>query len=114
MAAGQYNLLIEQGATFQLAVAVTGLDLTGASAALQIRATVGAEEPLIALATPDDGLTIVVESSEQATIAMVIAAEATQELDFPHAVYDLEVTLADATVYRLLQGVVKLSPEVTR
>jgi ribosomal protein L18 len=114
MAAGYYDIVIEQGATWRLVVQVTGLDLTGATARMQARLVVTSVTPVVELSTANGRIVIAVSDTQHATLTLTLTAETTTGLSFTRAVYDLEVVLADGTVYRLLQGAVTLALEITR
>lgn len=114
MAASTYNLLIEQGATFTLSLVWKDsegdpVDLTGYSARMQVRPSVTSEDVLLSL-TDQDGIVLGGDGS------IVVQASATQTaaISSKRGAYDLELEDQDGTVTRLLQGVVTISPEVTR
>lgn len=117
MAAFKLSLKIDQGATFTKVVTwKTGkppvpVDLTGATARMQIRATLEAPEVLLELTTTNGGITL---GGVDGTVTLRIEATATAALTWRTGVYDLEVEFADHTVRRLLSGGVSVSPEVTR
>lgn len=115
MAAATYNILIEQGATFRFRLQWKDdegnpIDLDGYSARMQVRPFVESDEVLLNLNTEDGGITI--ESDWE--IVVEATAEQTQVIIDYAGAYDLELESADGTVYRLVQGKVKISPEVTR
>lgn len=109
-------LTIYQGATFKKKVMVQEksipIDLTGATVRMQLRSTVASETILIELNEANSRA--VVSDPLMGEVTLLIADEDTQTLNFTSAVYDLEVEYADGTVDRVLQGKVKLIPEVTR
>ncbi|WP_049325957.1 hypothetical protein [Stutzerimonas stutzeri] len=84
------------------------VDLTGATARMQIRAGVGGAV-LLELTTENDGLAI----TGPGTLTRTLSAAQTAALAWTEAVYDLEVEYADGTVQRYLQGAVTVSREVT-
>jgi len=84
------------------------VDLTGATARMQIRAGVGGAL-LLELTTENDGLAI----TGPGTLTRTLSAAQTAALAWTEAVYDLEVEYADGTVQRYLQGAVTVSREVT-
>lgn len=114
MAAGEYDLLIEQGATFRFAVTLTHndatntlYDLTGYSARAQVRSK-------HADANPAATLTCVVDVPT-AKITVSLTPAQTAALGKGSYVWDLEVyTAADADVIRVLQGKAEVSPEATK
>lgn len=85
------------------------VDLTGATARMQIRAGLGGAL-LLELTTENDGLAI----TGPGTLTRFLSAAQTAALAWAEAVYDLEVEYADGTVQRYLQGAVTVSREVTR
>ncbi len=84
------------------------VDLTGATARMQIRAGVGGAL-LLELNTENGGLAI----TGPGTLTRTMSAAQTAALTWTEAVYDLEVEYADGTVQRYLQGAVTVSREVT-
>lgn len=119
MTAGTYNLVIEQGATFRLRLTlqlstnpVQLMDLTDHIARMQIRSKVSSEEVLLLLTTENGGITL---GGLAGTVDLFISDEDTAALTFKSAVYDLEVEATpNGDVVRIIQGQVRLSPEVTR
>lgn len=119
MAAGKLDLLIEQGATFKHRLLVKqgsgtsapAADLTGYTARMQIRTEVEATTALISLTTENGRITITPEDGQ---LDLYISAEDTEALDFETGVHDVEIVSAGGEVTRIVQGKVKLSPEVTR
>lgn len=115
MAAGIYNFTIEQGATFTKAFTWKDDDgnpvnLTGYTARMQCRASIGSTATIFSYTTPSANLSI--PTPANGTIALVISA--TDTSNFPvGGVYDLEL-VSGATVTRLLQGTISLSGEITR
>lgn len=114
--AGELNLVIEQGATFDPVLTWKDqngalIDLTGFTARMQIRDTVDAPDTLHELTTENGGIAL---GGGAGTITLSISAADTAAFDFEQAVYDLEVEAANGNVTRLLRGVVTLSKEVTR
>ena len=125
MAAGKYNLLIEQGATYQVEIqykdsAGVAVDLTGYSGKLQIRPSIGSPIAYICLSgsLQPDGTGLNFSGSYGTTpptsgsIGIYISAISSSLLTFDTGVYDLEISSGSFTT-RLLQGNVQLSKEVT-
>jgi hypothetical protein len=116
MAAGTYNITIEQGATFTLPLTYKDADddpvpLTDALARMQIRQKVTSTDTIVDLDSDTlGGITI----SDPGGITVVISDEVTAAITIKTGVYDLEIEWVDGTVTRLLQGTVTVSPEVTR
>lgn len=112
MAAGNYNIVIDQGSDFALEFTVKedglAFDLTGYSARAQLR-----ERPHDATKAADFVCTIV--SAGAGTVKMALTNEVSATLTPKKYYYDLEIfTTNDAAVTRLLQGEALVSPEVTR
>lgn len=84
------------------------VDLTGATARMQIRAGLGGAV-LLELTTENGGLAI----TGPGTLTRTLSATETAALTWTDGVYDLEVEYADGTVQRYLQGAVTVSREVT-
>lgn len=125
MAAGKYNLLIEQGATYQVELQYKDsngipVDLTGYSGKLQIRPSIGSPTAYLCLSSSlnADGTGLNFSGSYgnnspvSGTIGVYISAITSSMLTFNTGVYDLEIQ-SGSFVTRLLQGNVQLSKEVT-
>ncbi|UVO19602.1 hypothetical protein [Stutzerimonas stutzeri] len=84
------------------------VDLTGATARMQIRAQLGGAV-LLELTTENGGLVI----TGPGTLVRTLSATETAALTWTEGVYDLEVEYADGTVQRYLQGAVTVSREGT-
>ena len=115
MAAGRYDIMIEQGATFSLPISYkdsTGsvVDLVagdGYTARMMIKESAGGTA-IISL-TSSSGITL---ASSGNNIVIEISATDTAAMDFDNAVYDLEI-VSGTEVTRVLEGKVKLSREIT-
>ena len=125
MPAGRYNLLIEQGATFEIELQYKDsngvvVDLTGYSGRLQIRPSIGSPTAYLCLSSSlnADGTGLNFSGSNGSTpptsgsIGVYISAATSSMLTFNTGVYDLEIA-SGSFVTRLLQGNVQLSKEVT-
>jgi hypothetical protein len=113
MLAGSYDLNIEQGATFTLAMFYqddngAAVDLTGRTARMQLRTSIDGEVE-IELTTENSRIII---DGPRGQITLSIAATDTEELT-GGGVYDLEL-VQGAIVERILEGFYKVKPEVTR
>ncbi len=116
MAAGNLNLLIEQGATFSRvlrwrtadSVAIT---FTGKSVRMQARVAKRDTQIILSLSSVNPPGGIMINNDGSATIT--ISAADTQMLIPGTYVYDLEVD-DNGTVTRLLEGNIMVSGEVTR
>lgn len=85
------------------------VDLTGATARMQIRDKLGGTL-LLELSTVNGGLAI----TGPGTIERTLSATDSAGITWLGGVYDLEVTYADGTVHRYFEGPVTVSLEVTR
>lgn len=115
MPATRKDLTIEQGATFELVVEVTDngmpVNLTGATARMQIREDVRSTNVLKSLTSPSGGLVI---TPATGLITIKMTDEETAVLTWLRGVYDLEVEFSNGEVNRVLRGDVWVSLEVTR
>lgn len=115
MAAFKQNLVIEQGATFdksylwKVGKPLAPVDMTGYSARMQIRPTPGDVSVILSLTTEAGSLIL----GSNGIVRILIDAATTAGLSFVTASYDLEIVYG-SLVRRLMQGTVKLSPNVTR
>jgi hypothetical protein len=117
MAAGKYNMTIEQGSTLNLQLLYKDsnnaiIDLSGYSAKMQIKSDFADNSPTTYLtlsSSVGSGLTITPVSG---TIDVLIPAESSSLMTFDTAYYDLEITTG-SIVTRVLQGTVKISKQVT-
>jgi hypothetical protein len=129
MAAGRYLLTIEQGATTDLLLEYkdsngSPVDLSGYAARMQIRPSVDSSTTYLSITniTSSDGtglnLTPVSSSvtlpQSSGSIGLFISAASSSALTFSEGVYDVELESSTGIVTRLLEGIVKLSKEVTR
>lgn len=125
MAAGKYDINIEQGATYNESFTwrvddgstpPTGpiVDLTGCTARMQIRQTQSTATYFIELTTENGRITLYPGAADP-NIELNISATDTALLTFTTAaVYDLEIVTAAGYVTRVLKGAVTLDKEVTR
>ena len=116
MTAGILNLTVEQGATFSRVITwrdanEAAINLTGYTARMQARRSIGAGSTFINLTTENGGITL---GGAAGTITLTISATDTAALTEQSGHYDLEVVSAGGVVTRLLQGEITVSKEVTR
>jgi hypothetical protein len=79
---------------------------------MQVRQRHTSEDPAaLNLTTENGGITL---GGAAGTIAIVAAATSTGDITFKRGVYDLEMISASGIVTRLIEGVVTVTPEVTR
>lgn len=116
MAAGRYDLTIEQGATFKRTLlwqssAATPINITGWTARMQVKDRIGGTT-LLNLTTENGGITLV---GATGSISLLASATQTSAIKQKKGVYDLELQSNSATpeVTRLVSGNVVISPEVS-
>jgi len=110
MSAGRYDLIIEQGTTFRRVIKLkqpdgTLVNLQDWQARGQIRATVDAATSLAFTCAVNEG------TSE---ITISLTAVQTAAMAPGRHVYDLEVVDISGNILRLMKGILKVDPEVTR
>ena len=118
MPAAKYDLYIEKGATYrqtlywQIGAPPEPVDLTNFTARMKIRAAGpgGGTTELAELTTENSRIEL---SQEPGRIDLEITATDTETLMGLAGVYDLEL-VNGTEVTRLIEGEVRLSPEVTR
>jgi hypothetical protein len=112
---GKYTLYLYQGATFTRVITWKDesgalVDLTSFTARMQMRETLEAADPFLTLTTENGGITL---GGVAGTIQLLASATQTTAITATSGVYDLEL-VSGANVTRLLEGLVIISPEVTR
>ncbi|KKN53573.1 hypothetical protein LCGC14_0600690 [marine sediment metagenome] len=112
------DIVIEQGATFARILTYKDssgnpVDLTGYTAKMQIREHFDSSDVLVTADTSTGEITL---GGVNGTITIILLANVTDILDFVWGYYDLELYPAGISIaaIRLLQGVVKLSKQVTQ
>ena len=115
MSAGKYNLDIEAGATFRRTITYTAandepVDLFGALIRMQIKDNHLSETAAISLSV-SSGITIT--EPEDGEFVIEITAAQTESIPFRQGVYDIEIEYTEGTVERILEGRVKITPQVT-
>lgn len=116
MSAVIYDFYVEQGATYQLDITWkqpdgTPVNLTGYTARMQFRRNKRATEILFSGTTSNGVITL---GGAAGTISITIPAATTDDFSFNCAVYDIELESGGGIVYRLVEGSVEVSKEVTR
>jgi hypothetical protein len=108
-----YNIKAYQGATYDLnmtwAIGGTAVNLTGYSAAMQVRENPSATATILSL-TNGSGITL---GGTAGTIAVAVSANTMGSATPGNYVYDLELN-SGGQVTRLLQGGFSISAEVTK
>jgi hypothetical protein len=116
MAAGTYDMVCEQGATFQRSLVwqdetESPINLTGYSARMQVRPSIKSTEVVTELTTANGRIVLYPLLGK---IELNLTAVQTAALAAKQCVYDLELVSGSGFVTRLLQGAFTITPEVTR
>ena len=112
MAAGKYDIVIDQGSDFAIEVQIqqnsANVNLSTHSARAQLRPT-----PTSTTKTAD--FTCSITNASQGKIKMSLGNSVTANISNGKYYYDLElVNSSDSSVTRLIEGVARVTPEVTR
>lgn len=119
MAAGRYDIIIEEGATFQLEVIWydrngVAVDITGWGATLLVKEEKGPSHPLLIEATTNDDLSIPVGTDGRIVIALPVVK--TTNLAFATGHWHLLVypdpVNPDLNTVRLVEGTAYYSPKM--
>ena len=113
--AGQKNFEVDQNATFRFVVEYkddngNAIDLTGASAKMQIRDTKGGAKLAVTLTSPSGGITI---DGVDGKLTIKMTPTQTNKLFYPKSSYDLMVIDSNGNKIKLLEGFMTLSRSVT-
>ena len=108
--ATRVNIVIDQGTDFETSIELTDtagaqLDLTGMSAASQIRKTHTSSNS-VAFTTALANAT--------GTLSLSLNNSTTSSMSSGRYVYDVELTDSGGVISRILEGVVTVTPEVTK
>lgn len=109
MTATRLDITIEQGEDYGTPFTLAGLDLTGYSAALQIKPQ-GYPVAVLTLTSADGTLAI---DPDAATVTPIIPGATTAALNAGRYSYDLKLRARDGTLTRAYQGDAYVSEEVT-
>lgn len=119
MAAGEWNILIEQGATWARTITwysddagTTPVDLTGYTARMQVKTYPTAGQTAIVELTTENGR-IALGGAAGTIILTLTGAQTDALMETAAMVYDLELEAAGGTVTRLLEGTFEISEQVT-
>ena len=113
--AGQKNFEVDQNATFSFVVEYkdnndNAIDLTGASAKMQVRDTKGGAKLAVTLTSPSGGI-VIDPANGKLTIKMTPTQ--TNKLFYPKSSYDLMVVDSNGNKIKLLEGFMTLNRSVT-
>jgi hypothetical protein len=119
MLAAEYNITIEQGATFEdewtwtdddgNAVNLTDLDIECKIQATRESAAAIIEGSYEGSTDTPTGDIVIAESGASGLFSITITAANTENLDFSQAYWFLEISNSAGSVWRVLEGVAKLS-----
>ncbi len=120
MSAGNYDIVIEQGADYGVTLTLkdssgTLIDLTDYTARMDIREKVDSETAILSLTEVAVSGNVLTLGAGAGTIVITIKAATTAAMDFETAVYDLAIRDSGDTndVTRVIAGQVTLDREVT-
>ena len=111
MASAYQNLLLEQGTTFLVTIVLDDIygdnyNLTNFSATSQMRKSYYSSNGMVTFSTSIDVPT--------ATISLSLPANTTSNLIPGRYVYDTKITDNSGNVVRVLEGIIDVSPSVSR
>lgn len=113
--AGQKNFEVDQNATFSFVVEYkdengNAIDLTGASAKMQVRDVKGGTKLAVTLTSPSGGIVI---NGTLGKVTVTFTPTQTNKLFYPKSVYDIMVVDTNANKIKLLEGFITLNRSVT-
>jgi uncharacterized protein YndB with AHSA1/START domain len=113
--AGQKNFEVDQNATFSFVVEYkddngNAIDLTGASAKMQVRDVKGGTKLAVTLTSPSGGIVI---NGPLGKVTVTLTPTQTNKLFYPKSVYDIMVVDSNANKIKLLEGFITLNRSVT-
>ncbi len=112
--AQKLNFKIDQGTDYSFKFSPfpnTNVNLTGYRGAMQVRRSIYADEAIDTLTTTNGRLVFDVPNGK---ITVLFPNEATVKYSAKEYVYDIEIISPDARIYRVLEGKIYVSAEVTR
>ena len=113
--AAQKNFEVDQNTTFSFTVEYLDnnnlpINLTGATAKMQVRDTKGGSKLAFTLSSPTSGI-VIDQPAGKLTVTMSQAQ--TNSLFYPKSSYDIMVTDSNGNRIKLLEGYITLSRSVT-
>lgn len=113
--AGQKNFEVDQNATFSFVVEYkddngNAIDLTGASAKMQVRDVKGGTKLAVTLTSPSGGIVI---NGPLGKLTVTLTPTQTNKLFYPKSVYDIMVIDSNGNKIKLLEGFMTLNRSVT-
>jgi hypothetical protein len=110
------NFEVDQNTTFTFQVQytledeVTPINLSGATAKMQVRDTKGGSKLAFTLTSPSGGITI---NGSTGTLTIKMTPTQTNKLFYPKSSYDIMVVDSNGNKIKLLEGFMTLSRSVT-
>jgi len=112
MAAGTYDIVIDQGSDFAIQIAISE---GGVATTIQTHSARAQLRPSPTSSTKTADFTCTITDASEGKIKMSLSNSTTAAIASGKYYYDLElVNTQNSTVTRLLQGVARVTPEVTR
>ena len=113
--AGQKNFDVDQNATFSFVVEYkddngNAIDLTGASAKMQVRDVKGGTKLAVTLTSPSGGIVI---NGPLGKLTVTLTPTQTNKIFYPKSVYDIMVIDSNGNKIKLLEGFMTLNRSVT-
>ena len=113
--AGQKNWEVDQNTTYIFEAIYKDpdgdpIDLTGASAKMQVRDTKGGTKLAFTLTSPSGGITI---DAPNGKLTVKMTPTQTNKLFYPKSSYDIMITDSNLNKIKLLEGFLTLSRSVT-
>lgn len=113
--AGQKNFEVDQNATFSFVVEYkdendNAIDLSGASAKMQVRDTKGGTKLAVTLTSPSGGITI---DGPNGKLTVKMTPTQTSKIFYPKSSYDVMVVDSNGNKIKLLEGFMTLNRSVT-
>ena len=113
--AGQKNFEVDQNATFSFILQYkddngNAIDLTGASAKMQIRDSKSSTKLAVTLTSPLGGITI---DGPRGTVSVKMTPTQTNKLFYPKSSYDIMIIDSNSNKTKLLEGFMTLNRSVT-
>ena len=113
--AGQKNFEVDQNATFSFIVEYkddndNAIDLSGASAKMQVRDTKGGTKLAVTLTSPSGGITI---DGPSGKLTVKMTPTQTSKIFYPKSSYDVMVVDSNGNKIKLLEGFMTPNRSVT-
>lgn len=113
--AGQKNFEVDQNTTFRFIIEYkddtgTPINLTGASAKMQVRDTAGGSKLAVTLTSPSGGIVI---DPALGKLTLTMTPTQTSKLFYPKSSYDVMLTDSNGVKTKLLEGFMTLNRSVT-